>query len=894
MKPSTLALLPLLFAARLTFTEEPRLRLDREGVPLPAEAVQRIGSTKLLMLGKARFVSISKDGKRLYSVSQSENPGVIGAPICAVTAWNIELRSKIWEWNSPEFEPCEFRFESGEKHCFLVGLDKVRDRKQPLTRVVLNTESGRENDRQTILFHGTQAVAQHPNGNLAYGRFDEKANDISMPILDATGKEIARFEPEDQLVESIAWAPDGKSLYVAGRTFDQNNSVLSSVDAATGKKIWRVPSGPQLAAPLVSSDGKILYSTRAGAKRDFRFARSGFNSEYLQIVRWDAKTGREIESLDIPEEPFRKAKLVDYFHPSQMVFDPKGHQLLYQTYFDDKTIAIDLKTWKTGKVEGNPSGFGWFHPSGESYFAPRGSNLVEYVAATHTPKPAELSDPLSVRQFHQLKFSADDKRLERGESGVASEVWNIRTGGIEVRNAEKEGDRLYPKEIRDPRNLLAMSPIWKLTRREIVQGNRVIELIHELSSPLGDDQPIRLPGKVTYSERFAFSQNGEYLISNGESGEIRIWHLKSKLENPRVLGVEKPAAAMGKKPSGEKAVTPNADDPFNRCAAIAVSMDDRQNRTSSHSRKWAISLVRFESADRIFQADGNGDLIDVKFLPNGRVFAVNRGDTDTYYRTSRNLILGMGSESFLLIDPDSGELLRREYPKGFGSYAVSPDGRMIAVGTSKDIEIIETLTGEVRHIFKGLERPAMALAFSGDGKLLASESDDGPILIWNVRGEASKVIDFEKALADLKGDPVAAFDATRQFWHHPKEGFKRISAEIAERKAPSKVELQKRIDALASPNFAEREKATKELIAFGMLAAAPLKKALEGELTDEQVQRLQRVLNAKQSADRRYWERIIEVLDGMKTNESKALLKRLGSGDGADPLTGMARKLSGR
>jgi len=74
--------------------------------------------------------------------------------------------------------------------------------------------------------------------------------------------------------------------------------------------------------------------------------------------------------------------------------------------------------------------------------------------------------------------------------------------------------------------------------------------------------------------------------------------------------------------------------------------------------------------------------------------------------------------------------------------ALSHDGKLIAlpVGSTygaepATIEVREAESGKLLHKFTGHTRPATALAFSKDGKMLASASSDTTILLWDLTAE---------------------------------------------------------------------------------------------------------------------------------------------------------------
>ena len=75
--------------------------------------------------------------------------------------------------------------------------------------------------------------------------------------------------------------------------------------------------------------------------------------------------------------------------------------------------------------------------------------------------------------------------------------------------------------------------------------------------------------------------------------------------------------------------------------------------------------------------------------------------------------------------------------------AFSPDGRLLASAAGRSIAarpeegevlIRSTATGEVLHALKGHARRPMAVAFSPDGQRLATGGWDGEVKLWDVLG----------------------------------------------------------------------------------------------------------------------------------------------------------------
>jgi len=70
------------------------------------------------------------------------------------------------------------------------------------------------------------------------------------------------------------------------------------------------------------------------------------------------------------------------------------------------------------------------------------------------------------------------------------------------------------------------------------------------------------------------------------------------------------------------------------------------------------------------------------------------------------------------------------------SIAFSPDGRMIASGSrDKTIKLWDVLTGTQRRSFEGHLSEVNTVVFGRDGKLILSGSDDGTMRLWRLESD---------------------------------------------------------------------------------------------------------------------------------------------------------------
>jgi WD40 repeat protein len=106
--------------------------------------------------------------------------------------------------------------------------------------------------------------------------------------------------------------------------------------------------------------------------------------------------------------------------------------------------------------------------------------------------------------------------------------------------------------------------------------------------------------------------------------------------------------------------------------------------------------------------------------------------------------LGFESDGFHVYEVATGKPVQEFNLKA--SYALSPDGRYLAVGMQeeKHLKIIDRKTGQNVNVLGSIKGYYRLLAFSPDGRYLAVNSDDG-LALWDV--SAGKI------LRELKGHP---------------------------------------------------------------------------------------------------------------------------------------------
>ncbi|HZU37744.1 MAG TPA: WD40 repeat domain-containing protein, partial [Gemmataceae bacterium] len=219
--------------------------------------------------------------------------------------------------------------------------------------------------------------------------------------------------------------------------------------------------------------------------------------------------------------------------------------------------------------------------------------------------------------------------------------------------------------------------------------------------------------------------------------------------------------------------------------------------------------------------------------------------------------------------------------------AFSPDGRMLATGGEDGSLLLwELASGRIRERFVGHQDWIGSLAFSPNGRYLAAASTDAPVFLWAVMDESARPTALspavlEQAWTTLAGDDAAAaWQAVKMLAAAPARSVPFLQKSLHPAARANQKQLEQLIARLDSPRFAVRQHATTELAQWLEQAEPLLRKALTSQLSAETRRRIEQLLQGLDPAtgERLRQLRAVEVLEYAATPEVRSLLAELAQG----------------
>jgi WD40 repeat protein len=720
----------------------------------------------------------------------------------------------------------------------------------------------------------------------------------------ATGKQLQRLEGHVQVaghqgaVSTLVFLPDSRTLISAGN----EDKTIRVWDVANGKELRQIGKHENGIAVALSPDGRTLVSWNG-----------------MEPVRvWNATTGDELRQADPASG-----------NPWTVAFSPDGRKLA--TAGSDFIRLLDVPTGKeVGRLEGHKGELRSvaFSRDGETLLSAGEDNTVrlwDLSARKELRRCKSVPEVVSTKGMGYgavASFSPDGKtvavthayhnavHLYDAVTGKELRPLHEHQGGVSavfspdgktLASFGTDGIRLW--------NVAPRKPVRTLIGDEITVGSVTLSTVGAVAfSPdgrilaSGSYQTICLWDTVTGKKLLqwrdkdaalvkdlAFSADGKMLASR--SNTVRLWESATGREISQI----KQGDAMALSRDGRTLATfarprgnLNANDP------VIVHLWDAVGKEPGHKELGRLA-VRPTGVELL------------AFSPDGKTLAIGNWCSEEGNEPTLCLCLweiATGQERGRL---NAGRQHRVR------ALAFSPDGDFLAwVGVQHRTAVqigIDAVTGkstirntllwegaeheihvwdlregrEIQHM-KGHDGEIVSVAFSCDGRMLASGGSDSTVLLWEILpaerpgGPAGKLgqAEMDALWADLaSSDAPKAYRAIGKLAAAPEQAVRFLMERLRAGVVTDPKRVSELIAHLDSDQFAVREKAGRELEKLGMDAEGALRKALEGKPSVEGRRRTQGLLERLERAEGLRRSRAVEALERINYPAARQLLETL-------------------
>jgi WD40 repeat protein len=416
-----------------------------------------------------------------------------------------------------------------------------------------------------------------------------------------------------------------------------------------------------------------------------------------------------------------------------VAFSPDGKRLASGS--EDYTVKVwDMATGQqTLTLKGHTGGISSvaFSPDGKRLASASWDETVKVWDAATGQETLTLQGHTG--PVNSVAFSPDGKRLASagGEWNKPGEVkvWDAQTGRLTL---TLQGHTGWVWSV-------AFSP----------NGQRLASASHDRTVRVWDlatgQQTLTLKGHTYGVSSVAFSPDGKRLASGSHDRTVRVWDLATGQETLTLKGHTEQVMSVAFSADGQRLASGSGDQTVKvwdmatgletltlkghtrEVSSVAFSPDGKRLASGSEDRM--VKVWDAQTGQETLTLQGHtGQVLSVTFSPDGKRLASASGGMDQQLRP-------LPGEVKVWVAASGRQTLTLKGHTGYvSSVAFSPDGKRLASASwDETVKVWDLATCQETFTLKGHTGGISSVAFSPDGKRLASASWDRTVKVWDGR-----------------------------------------------------------------------------------------------------------------------------------------------------------------